>query len=155
MLGAFGRRPQVGAHFVSVTDGVSAEVGQQLLRVSADPAGLGPGGMLCCLCAADFLLCKPGGLFCLRGPCEGMVPVGPGRVYLLAGLGAGLLRWRCPGSASATALAASARPARARAASSGAAISSAAASAAEEMAAVGSVTVSIAWRSGRRYRRPD
>jgi len=34
--------------------------------------------LLSCLRAGDILLCLPGGLVCLRDPCEGQVPVGLG-----------------------------------------------------------------------------
>jgi hypothetical protein len=85
------RAPQVDTQLVAVTGGVSAKGGQHLLRVGADPVGLGPGGLLSRLRAGGILLRQPDGLFFLRGPCEGVVPIGHGGAYVLVGLGAGLL----------------------------------------------------------------
>jgi hypothetical protein len=52
--------------------------------------------LLASLRACGFLLRQPGGLFCLRGPSEGLVPVGLGGADLLAGLGSGLLHGSVP-----------------------------------------------------------
>ena len=66
-FGALGSDPQVGAQLVTVAGGVGAEASQHLLRISADPAGLPPGGFGGYLRAGDVLLRPPGGLFCLDG----------------------------------------------------------------------------------------
>ena len=91
MFGALGAGPQVGAQLVTVAGGGGAEVGQHLLRISANPACLGPRSFLGYLRADDFLLCQPGGLFCLCDRVAGLVPIGLGGADLLVGLGARLL----------------------------------------------------------------
>ena len=89
-FGVFGSRSQVGAQLVVVAGGVSAEGGQHLVRVGADPAGLGLGCLLGGLGTGGFLLGQPGGLLGLHGCVAGLVPVGLGDADQLVGLGAGL-----------------------------------------------------------------
>jgi hypothetical protein len=67
LFGALGPGPQVGAQLVTVADSVGAHAGQHVLRISADPAGLGPCGLGGGQGAGGFLLRGPGSLFCLRG----------------------------------------------------------------------------------------
>ena len=55
-FGSLGPGPQVGAQLVTVAGGVSAEAGQHLVRVDADPAGLSPGSVLGRLRASGILL---------------------------------------------------------------------------------------------------
>ena len=55
-FGSLGPGPQVRAQLVTVAGGVSAEAGQHLVRVDADPAGLSPGSVLARLRASGILL---------------------------------------------------------------------------------------------------
>ncbi len=75
--------PQVAAELVTIAGGLGAEAGRHLLRISADPAGLGPGGGLR---AGGFLRGEPGRLFGLNGLREGLVPGDFGYVDPLVGL---------------------------------------------------------------------
>jgi hypothetical protein len=74
LFGALGPAPQAGAQLVTVARGVSAEAGQHLVRISADPAGLRSGGLGGGHGPGGFLLRGPDGLFCLRGRMAGLVP---------------------------------------------------------------------------------
>jgi hypothetical protein len=73
-----------------VADGVGAEAGQHLVRVGADPAGLGSASLLAGLRAGGFLWAS-GWPVLLHGAGEGLVPASRGGANLLAGLGPGPL----------------------------------------------------------------
>ena len=68
-LGALGPGPQVGTQLVAVAGGLGAEAGQHLVRIGANPGGLGTGGLGSSLRTGGVLLGKLGGLLGLGGPC--------------------------------------------------------------------------------------
>ncbi len=95
-LGALGPGPQVGPQLLPVAGRLGAEPGQHFLRIGADPARLGAGGLGGGLGPGRVAASRPGGLFCLLGPGQSLVPGALGGADELAGLGAGRLDRRVP-----------------------------------------------------------